>query len=190
MLLVVDDRSTTAQSMHGLLRPETSESLFYLWRITGDRQYRRWGEHILDALLLEARTADGAFAPLKTVSPGDAGASGGAEEGGEAGRYVGTLPSFVIAETLKYLLLLFEDSDIVDLSTHVFNTEGHLLPKFSTALPRFNASGGGARASGGAKGVRAVSSAEDGPTAQSDARGQGERRMGRAERALLRCVYE
>ena len=172
--------------MHGLLRPETSESLFYLWRITGDRIYRRWGEHILDALLLEARTADGAFAPLKTVSPDDADASGA------AGRFVGALPSFVVAETLKYLLLLFEDSDAVDLSTHVFNTEGHLLPKFSTALPRFDRSAPAARASGSPHSARAAAAAaaEDDPAATNGARSEGVRRMGRAERALLRCVYE
>ena len=150
---MVDDE----KSLHGLLRPEVSESLLYLYRITGDPQYREWGGHILDALLLEAQTSDGAFAPLRTVNPPP-----GARIPG--GRYVGTMPSFVVAETLKYLLLLFSDSNVVDLSTHVFNTEGHLLPKFGQTA---GGEGGDAAAAGG-----------------------GARRLGRAERALLRCVYE
>jgi hypothetical protein len=28
---------------HNLQRPETVESLFYMWRITGDNMYREWG---------------------------------------------------------------------------------------------------------------------------------------------------
>ena len=35
-----------AQDAHNLLRPETVESLFVLWRVTGDAQYREWGWHI------------------------------------------------------------------------------------------------------------------------------------------------
>lgn len=32
---------------HNLLRPETVESLFYLYRFTKDRKYRDWGWEIL-----------------------------------------------------------------------------------------------------------------------------------------------
>ena len=40
------------------------------------------------------------------------------------------MDSFVLAETFKYLYLLFaEDSDLnLDISNFVFTTEGHLLP--------------------------------------------------------------
>ena len=40
------------------------------------------------------------------------------------------MDSFVLAETFKYLYLLFaEESDlVVDVSNFVFTTEGHLLP--------------------------------------------------------------
>jgi mannosyl-oligosaccharide alpha-1,2-mannosidase len=36
---------------HNLQRPETVESLFYLWRITGDEQYRRWGWEMFQAFM-------------------------------------------------------------------------------------------------------------------------------------------
>ena len=36
--------------------------------------------------------------------------------------------SFFLAETLKYLYLLFSDDDLLDLSQWVFNTEAHPLP--------------------------------------------------------------
>ncbi|KAK2120770.1 hypothetical protein P7K49_002156 [Saguinus oedipus] len=34
---------------HNLLRPETVESLFYLYRVTGDRKYQDWGWEILQS---------------------------------------------------------------------------------------------------------------------------------------------
>ena len=36
--------------------------------------------------------------------------------------------SFFLAETLKYLYLIFSDDDLVPLDKWVFNTEAHLLP--------------------------------------------------------------
>lgn len=37
------DFDVKAQDKHNLQRPETVESLFYMWRITGDEIYREWG---------------------------------------------------------------------------------------------------------------------------------------------------
>lgn len=39
--------------------------------------------------------------------------------------------SYFLAETLKYLYLLFLDDDIVPLEKWVFNTEAHPLPVFA-----------------------------------------------------------
>ena len=32
-----------ASPSYYIMRPETVESFFYLWRVTGDQQYRDWG---------------------------------------------------------------------------------------------------------------------------------------------------
>ena len=37
-------------------------------------------------------------------------------------------PSFFLAETLKYLFLIFSDEDVLPLNEWVFNTEAHPLP--------------------------------------------------------------
>ncbi|KAJ2385727.1 hypothetical protein H4S02_004192, partial [Coemansia sp. RSA 2611] len=42
-----------------------------------------------------------------------------------------SVEGFFVAETLKYLYLLFSDHDPVSLSDYVFNTEAHPLPVFS-----------------------------------------------------------
>lgn len=39
-------------------------------------------------------------------------------------------PSYFLAETLKYLYLLFSDKDLFPLDKWVFNTEAHPLPVF------------------------------------------------------------
>merc|ERR1712070_600968 len=38
-----DHRGMVIGAAHNLLRPETVESLFYLWRFTHDPKYRAWG---------------------------------------------------------------------------------------------------------------------------------------------------
>ena len=46
-----------------------------------------------------------------------------------------TMQSFFLAETLKYLFLLFSPSDVLDLGEFVFNTEAHPLRARWRATP-------------------------------------------------------
>jgi mannosidase alpha-like ER degradation enhancer 1 len=38
------------------------------------------------------------------------------------------MESFFLAETIKYLYLLFDDENFVNQNPYTFNTEGHLIP--------------------------------------------------------------
>jgi len=38
-----------SNDVHNLQRPETVESLFYMWRITGEEKYREWGWEMFEA---------------------------------------------------------------------------------------------------------------------------------------------
>lgn len=44
------------------------------------------------------------------------------------------MDTFFLAETLKYLYLLFSPDDIIPLESYVFNTEAHPLPVFTPIL--------------------------------------------------------
>lgn len=44
---------------HNLQRPETIETLFYMWRITGEEMYREWGWEIFKAFVNHTAVADG-----------------------------------------------------------------------------------------------------------------------------------
>jgi len=53
---------------HNLQRPETVESLFYMWRITGDVKYREWGWHMFESFMLHTKVPDGSgFTSIQDV---------------------------------------------------------------------------------------------------------------------------
>lgn len=101
-------------------RPETVESLFVLYRVTKDPRYRDWGWEILQAFKRHSRVDSGGFSTLRNVnSPKPS--------------HSNRMESFFLAETLKYLFLLFtDDSDILPLDKWVFNTEAHPLPVWAS----------------------------------------------------------
>jgi len=105
--------SVPSRAKHYLLRPETVESYFVLWRVTKDPKYREWGWQAFQAIEKHCRTPDG-YSGIQDVN---------------------SLPvvhddlqqSFFLAETLKYLYLLFSPDDLIPLDQYVFNTEAHPL---------------------------------------------------------------
>ncbi|KAL3632152.1 mannosyl-oligosaccharide alpha-1,2-mannosidase [Castilleja foliolosa] len=92
-----------------ILRPETVESLFYLWRLTGNKTYKEWGWNIFQAFEKNSRVESG-YVGLKDVN---------------TGVKDNMMQSFFLAETLKYLYLLFSPSSVISLDEWVFNTEAH-----------------------------------------------------------------
>lgn len=100
---------------HNLLRPETVESLFVLYRITEDPKYREWGWQIFEAFEKYTKVDSGGYTSVDDVT---------------------TIPphrrdkmeTFFLGETLKYLYLLFADSTLIPLDKFVLNTEAHPIP--------------------------------------------------------------
>lgn len=110
---------------HNLQRPETVESIMFLYHLTKDEKYREWGYEILSS-----------FKEHGSILNAD-------EDSGSKSLYVSlsdcisvptkkrdNMESFWLAETLKYLYLLFQDE--FDLTTVVFNTEAHPFPVFDS----------------------------------------------------------
>lgn len=95
------------------LRPEIIESAFYLYRATKDRKYLDMGRTFFDDLVKHCRT-DAGYTTLKSVVT---------KEKGDL------MPSYFLAETLKYLYLLFAPESALDLKKVVFNTEAHPLQR-------------------------------------------------------------
>jgi mannosidase alpha-like ER degradation enhancer 2 len=91
------------------LRPEIIESAYYLYRFTNDPRYLEMGNTFLNDLIKFCRTEVG-YSALKNVK-------------NKIKR--DDMESFFLAETMKYLYLLFAPPETLDLKTHVFNTEAH-----------------------------------------------------------------
>ena len=56
----------TVGTSWNILRPETIESLFYLWRFTGNKTYQEWGWNIFEAFEKNSRLETG-YVGLKDV---------------------------------------------------------------------------------------------------------------------------
>jgi hypothetical protein len=53
------DFDIRGNDVHNLQRPETVETLFYMWRITGDVMYREWGWEMFKSFMNYTAVADG-----------------------------------------------------------------------------------------------------------------------------------
>lgn len=99
---------------YNILRPEAVESFFILWRLTHDPIYREYGWNVFQAFESVSKTEAG-YSGIKDVAEGEP-------------RIDDNQPSWFLAETLKYLYLLFSPDDVVPLDQYVFSTEAHPLP--------------------------------------------------------------
>ncbi|KAH7266478.1 hypothetical protein FSOLCH5_012612 [Fusarium solani] len=93
------------------LRPEAIESVFYMWRITGDNVWREAAWRMWQAITDATETAD-AFAVISDVND-------------RKSEKQDSMETFWLSETIKYFYLIFEDSEVLSLDEWVFNTEAH-----------------------------------------------------------------
>jgi len=106
------------------LRPEMAESLYFLSRATRDS---RWYEYGLDLVysiqnITKVKCGYAAVADIETHKLRD------------------HMASYFLAETCKYLYLLFDNENFVNSGDYIFNTEGHLFPLNFTFHLQSNAS--------------------------------------------------
>jgi mannosidase alpha-like ER degradation enhancer 2 len=93
------------------LRPEIAESAYYLFHYTKDPKYLEQGRTIFNDIVKYCRVDDG-YTTLRSVVT---------KEKGDR------MHSFLLAETFKYLYLLFAPENTIDFDKTTFNTEAHPL---------------------------------------------------------------
>jgi mannosidase alpha-like ER degradation enhancer 2 len=108
---VIDYRAMRVVEAGYQLRPEIVESAYYLRRSTRAPRYIEMGRTFFEGLLAHCRT-DAGYTVLQSVVT---------KEKGDL------MPSYFLAETLKYLYLIFAPDEALDFDRVVFNTEGHPL---------------------------------------------------------------
>ena len=97
---------------------QTMESMYLLWRVTGDSVWREHGWQMWEAIEAKTKTASGFTSVYGVDSPSPS--------------HSDSQPSYFLAETVKYAYLLALDptEDPWADGTWVFNTEAHPLPVF------------------------------------------------------------
>ncbi|KAJ3260413.1 hypothetical protein HK103_000555 [Boothiomyces macroporosus] len=119
-----EDFEIHALDTHNLLRPETVESLFILYRVTGKTIYREWGYSIYRSFEKYCKVADGGYSDIVRLilTKNDVRS--------DSPQFRDKMQTFFLGETLKYLYLLFSPEEYLPLDKFIFNTEAHPLPVF------------------------------------------------------------
>ncbi|KAG9095506.1 mannosyl-oligosaccharide alpha-1,2-mannosidase [Ceratobasidium sp. 392] len=91
-----------------ILRPETVESLFLGWHMTGDAKYREWGWQVFQAIEKHCKVSGGGYSGVESVNEVPV-------------QLTNNMETFFLAETLKYLYLLFDDSRTIPLDVFTPN---------------------------------------------------------------------
>ncbi|KAL4808533.1 glycoside hydrolase [Aspergillus unguis] len=129
------DITSRTQDRHNLQRPEAVESLFFLYRVTGDETYRHWGWEMFKSFIKHTSLVE--KSSHYETEAGDA--TMFRITGFTSLQNVNTVPpvhrdnmeTFWMSETLKYFYLLFSERDFLPLEENVFNTEAHPFPRFT-----------------------------------------------------------
>ncbi|KAI5466855.1 glycosyl hydrolase family 47-domain-containing protein [Mariannaea sp. PMI_226] len=111
---------TNVGSSNYILRPEAIESVWYMYRITGDPEWQEKGWAMFEATIkaVRAESAHSAISNVFSSTPAT----------------TDSMESFWTAETLKYYYLLFSEPDLISLDEWVLNTEAHPF-KLPTPAP-------------------------------------------------------
>ena len=104
---------TAVRDARYILRPEALESLFYMYRITGDPKYRDMAWDMFQTIDGWTKTEFGNAQLIDVMR--------------NPPRKMDSMQSFWNAEVIKYLYLIFSEPDLIDLDDWVFNTEAHPL---------------------------------------------------------------
>lgn len=102
-----------------ILRPEAIESVFMMYRITGEQKYQDAAWDMFQSIIQSSET-ELANAALSDITYTREGLK---KEG--ISIQMDSMESFWMAETLKYFYLIFCEPDIVSLDQWMFNTEAH-----------------------------------------------------------------
>ncbi|KAK3937222.1 glycoside hydrolase family 47 protein [Diplogelasinospora grovesii] len=116
---------TTAKDPRYLLRPEAIESVFVMYRITGEKEFQ---EAAWDMFTAVANGTETEYANAAVLDVTRANYPLPKED---------YMESFWLAETLKYFYLAFSPPDLISLDDYVLNTEAHPFrrPKGTRSRP-------------------------------------------------------
>lgn len=117
---------TSISNLYYLLRPELIESLFIMYRVTGDRSLPEVAWTIFNRINEATKTEFG-NAEVESIFVDHTASSTGESTTNSSLkiRKRDRMESYWLSETLKYFYLIFSEVDVWSLDEVVFSTEGH-----------------------------------------------------------------
>ncbi|KAK1993038.1 family 47 glycosyl hydrolase [Colletotrichum falcatum] len=97
-----------------ILRPEAIESIFLMYRMTGNLEYQEMAWTMFQSVVKATETQHANSAIEDVTVKGET-------------RKLDSMESFWLAETLKYFYLIFSPPSLINLDDYVLNTEAHPL---------------------------------------------------------------
>ncbi|GKT82162.1 glycoside hydrolase family 47 protein [Colletotrichum tofieldiae] len=101
-----------------ILRPEAIESIFLMYRMTGNSEYQEMAWTMFQSIVKATETHHANSAIEDVTAKGET-------------KKLDSMESFWLSETLKYFYLIFSPPDLVNLDEYVLNTEAHPLRRQS-----------------------------------------------------------
>ncbi|OHW96180.1 glycosyl hydrolase family 47 protein [Colletotrichum incanum] len=102
-----------------ILRPEAIESIFLMYRMTGNSEYQEMAWTMFQSIVKATETQYANSAIEDVTAKGET-------------KKLDSMESFWLSETLKYFYLIFSPPDLINLDEYVFNTEAHPLRRQSS----------------------------------------------------------
>ncbi|KAK1487330.1 glycosyl hydrolase family 47 [Colletotrichum cuscutae] len=99
-----------------ILRPEAIESIFLMYRMTGNPEYQEIAWIMFQSIVNATKTEIANSAIVDVTVRGET-------------KKLDSMESFWMAETLKYFYLIFSPPSLVNLDEYVLNTEAHPLKR-------------------------------------------------------------
>lgn len=112
--LIGQPAGTKRVTTYYINRPESIESVFYMWRLTGDRGWQDKGWRMFSSWMNHSTVAGGISSITDVTRDPERGIV-----------YGDNMESFIFAETFKYHYLLQADPELLSLDDYVLNTEAH-----------------------------------------------------------------
>nr|XP_019013884.1 mannosyl-oligosaccharide 1,2-alpha-mannosidase [Kwoniella pini CBS 10737]OCF52665.1 mannosyl-oligosaccharide 1,2-alpha-mannosidase [Kwoniella pini CBS 10737] len=117
----------------GINRPETIESIFYMYRLTGNRKWQEKGWKMFNSWMKNSKVKGG-ISGLQDVTK----KISSENENEKEKNFNDNMESFTLAETFKYHFLLQSEPNLLSLDDYVLNTEAHPLLVNSKLNPKSN----------------------------------------------------
>lgn len=108
-----------------IMSPRLIESIFYMYRLSGDEKWRQMGKNHFEILMSALKTSNQGPKGMWKISDISKSSGSSTEEA------TISIPSYWFSQTLQYFYLLFDDVNVYSMDDYIFTSSGHPLRRMT-----------------------------------------------------------